>query len=140
MKLRKKGDYGMMFDPEEVQHIMMRQILALFTGIRSSNTFYYPYSHDIPRPPVQSDLKNYLVSTKEEDGDDKDTFDMWDITIGDVERIRKFLTPNVPKVIEDVIQLLIPKTLHTIPPNEDYVAPATKSILTNFWKNLETRS
>nr|GEU31624.1 hypothetical protein [Tanacetum cinerariifolium] len=30
---------------------------------------------------------------------------------------------------EDVIQPLIPKTIHTTPPNEDYVAPATKSIL-----------
>ncbi|GJT29745.1 hypothetical protein Tco_0910020 [Tanacetum coccineum] len=129
------------------------------------NTFYYPYSHDIPAPPVQSYPKNYLVSTKilddlfrigadnlkrmgqdivqdsickqdvdleedqEEDGNDRDTFDMWDIMIRDVERIRQFLTPNVPEVIEDVIQPLIPKTLHTIPPNEDYVASATKSIL-----------
>ncbi|GKD41200.1 hypothetical protein Tco_1261407, partial [Tanacetum coccineum] len=33
----------------------------------------------------------------EEDGDDRDTFDMWDIMIGDVERIRQFLTPNVPE-------------------------------------------
>nr|GEZ48727.1 retrotransposon-related protein [Tanacetum cinerariifolium] len=30
---------------------------------------------------------------------------------------------------EDVIQPLIPKTLHTTHPNEDYVAPATKPIL-----------
>ncbi|GKE18847.1 hypothetical protein Tco_1426424, partial [Tanacetum coccineum] len=30
---------------------------------------------------------------------------------------------------ENVIQPLIPKTLHTTPPNEDYVASATKSIL-----------
>ncbi|GKD11271.1 hypothetical protein Tco_1190956 [Tanacetum coccineum] len=66
---------------------------------------------------------------QEEDGDDKDTFDMWDITVEDIERIRQFLTPNVPEVIEDVIQPLILKTLHTTPPNEDYVTPATKSIL-----------
>ncbi|GJQ89805.1 hypothetical protein Tco_0000944 [Tanacetum coccineum] len=46
-----------------------------------------------------------------------------------VERIRQFLTPNIPDVIEDVIQPLIPTTLHTTPPNEDYVAPATKPIL-----------
>ncbi|GKD41405.1 hypothetical protein Tco_1261612 [Tanacetum coccineum] len=70
-----------------------------------------------------------LEEDQEEDGDDRDTFDMWDIMIGDVERIRQFLTPNVPEVMEDVIQPLIPKTLHTPPPNEDYVAPATKSIL-----------
>ncbi|GKC81377.1 hypothetical protein Tco_1137094 [Tanacetum coccineum] len=154
-----------------------------------TNTFYYPYSHGIPPPPVQSYPKTYLVSTKvsndvdienmtiaeynlyvakqgldkntlnnysngftpyphtpntpvdkkdsdfdkilddlfrigadnlkgmgqdifqdsickqdvnleedwEEDGDDRDTFDMWDIMIGDVERIRQFLTPNVPE-------------------------------------------
>ncbi|GJW34027.1 hypothetical protein Tco_0054059 [Tanacetum coccineum] len=30
---------------------------------------------------------------------------------------------------KDVIQPLIPKTLHTTPPKEDYVAPASKSIL-----------
>ncbi|GJT98452.1 retrovirus-related pol polyprotein from transposon TNT 1-94 [Tanacetum coccineum] len=52
-----------------------------------------------------------------------------DITVKDVERIRQFLTPNVPGIIEDVIQHLIPTTLHTTPPNEDYVAPATKPIL-----------
>ncbi|GJU29693.1 hypothetical protein Tco_1173282 [Tanacetum coccineum] len=70
-----------------------------------------------------------LEEDQEEDGDDRDTFDMWDIMIKDVERIRQFITPNVPEVIKDVIQPLIPKTLHTTPPNEDYVAPATKSIL-----------
>ncbi|GJS65545.1 hypothetical protein Tco_0680109 [Tanacetum coccineum] len=70
-----------------------------------------------------------LKDDQEEDGDDRDTFDMWDITVEDIERIRKFLIPNVPEVIEDVIQPLIPKTLHTTPPNEDYVVLATKSIL-----------
>ncbi|GJW74449.1 hypothetical protein Tco_0133819 [Tanacetum coccineum] len=114
-----------------------------------SNTFYYPYSHYLPTPPVQPYPKNYLVSTKvsndvdienmtiaeynlyvakqglgmnplraenmkrmghgifqdniweqddnseedqEEDDDDGDTFDMWDITVEDVEQIRDFLT------------------------------------------------
>ncbi|GJT47685.1 hypothetical protein Tco_0973842 [Tanacetum coccineum] len=52
-----------------------------------------------------------------------------DIAIEDVEWIRKFLTPNIPDVIDDVTQPLIPKPIHTIPPDEDYVAPATKSIL-----------
>nr|GFB48078.1 hypothetical protein [Tanacetum cinerariifolium] len=70
-----------------------------------------------------------LEDDQEDDGDDRDTFDMWDITVEDIERIRQFLTPNVPEVIEDVIQPLIPKTLHTTQPNEDYVAPATKLIL-----------
>nr|GEV34974.1 hypothetical protein [Tanacetum cinerariifolium] len=31
----------------------------------------------------------------EHDGDDGDTNDIWDITVEEVERIRKFLTPNV---------------------------------------------
>ncbi|GKC74458.1 hypothetical protein Tco_1120341, partial [Tanacetum coccineum] len=70
-----------------------------------------------------------LEEDQEDDGNDRDTFDIWDITVEDVERIRQFFTPNVPDVIENVIQPLIPKTLHTTPPNEDYVAPATKSIL-----------
>ncbi|GJV96096.1 hypothetical protein Tco_1547673 [Tanacetum coccineum] len=35
-----------------------------------------------------------LEEDQEEDGDDEDTFDMWDITAEDVERIRKFF--NVP--------------------------------------------
>ncbi|GKC20562.1 hypothetical protein Tco_1022712 [Tanacetum coccineum] len=50
-------------------------------------------------------------------------------TVEDVERIRQFLTPNLPDVMDDVIQPSIPKTIHTTPPDGDYVAPATKSIL-----------
>ncbi|GKD34315.1 hypothetical protein Tco_1249824 [Tanacetum coccineum] len=64
---------------------------------------------------------------QEEDGDDGDTFDMWDITVEDVERIRKFF--NIPDEIEEIVQPLIPEPIHTTPPNDDYVAPATKSIL-----------
>ncbi|GKC43448.1 hypothetical protein Tco_1061170 [Tanacetum coccineum] len=64
---------------------------------------------------------------QEEDGDDGDTFDMWDITVEDVERIRKFF--NVPDEIDEIVQPLIPEPIHTTPPNDDYVAPATKSIL-----------
>ncbi|GKA36037.1 hypothetical protein Tco_0722528 [Tanacetum coccineum] len=105
-----------------------------------SNTFYYPYSHDILPSPVQSYPRNDLVSTedsdrvkimddlfrigdenlkrmeqdidqdsiceqdddleddREEDDDDGDIFYMWDITVEDVEQIRKCLTPNVPDV------------------------------------------
>ncbi|GKA43336.1 hypothetical protein Tco_0736060, partial [Tanacetum coccineum] len=37
-----------------------------------------------------------LEEDQEEDGDDGDIFYMWDITVEDVERIRQFLTPNVP--------------------------------------------
>ncbi|GKG06977.1 hypothetical protein Tco_0329946, partial [Tanacetum coccineum] len=64
---------------------------------------------------------------QEEDGDDKDTFDMWDITVKDVEWIRKFF--NVPDEIDEIVQLVIPKPIHTTPPNDDYAAPATKSNL-----------
>ncbi|GJV36886.1 hypothetical protein Tco_1409363 [Tanacetum coccineum] len=64
-----------------------------------------------------------------EDDDDGDTYDIWDITVEDVERIGNFLTPNVPDEMDKVIQPLIPQPIHTTPPNDDYVAPATKSIL-----------
>ncbi|GKC96000.1 hypothetical protein Tco_1161442 [Tanacetum coccineum] len=115
-----------------------------------SKTFSYPYSYNLTPPhpwflPVQPYPKNYLVSTnksnddsiwehdddsdedQEEDGDDGDIFDMWDITVEDVERIRKFF--NVPDEIDEIVQPLIPEPIHTTPPNDDYVAPATKSIL-----------
>ncbi|GJU11765.1 hypothetical protein Tco_1134161 [Tanacetum coccineum] len=88
-------------------------ILALFTGIRDS----------ICKQDVD------LEKDREEDGDDGDIFYMWDITVEDVERVKQFLTPNVPDVMDNIIQPLIPKTIHTTPPDEDYVAPATKSIL-----------
>nr|GFB01748.1 hypothetical protein [Tanacetum cinerariifolium] len=70
-----------------------------------------------------------LEEDREDYGDDRNTFDMWNIIVEDVERIRKFLMPNVLNIIEDVVQPLISTTLHTTPPNEDYVAPATKPIL-----------
>ncbi|GKB82449.1 hypothetical protein Tco_0949344 [Tanacetum coccineum] len=72
---------------------------------------------------------NDLEEDQEDDGDDRHTFDMWDITVEDIERIRQFLTPNIPDIIEDGIKPLIPTTLHTTPTNKDYVAPATKPIL-----------
>ncbi|GJU88402.1 hypothetical protein Tco_1300825 [Tanacetum coccineum] len=92
-----------MFDPEEVQQIIMRRMLTLFTGIR------------------------------EEDGGG-DTFDMSDITVKDVERIRKFF--NVPDEIDEILQPLIPEPIHTTPPNDDYVAPTTKSILDELLKEF----
>ncbi|GJY35313.1 hypothetical protein Tco_0420691 [Tanacetum coccineum] len=61
-----------------------------------------------------------------EDDDDGDTYVIWDITVKDVERIRKIFMPNIPDEIDKVIQ---PLPIHTTPPNDDYVAPATKSIL-----------
>ncbi|GJT61778.1 retrovirus-related pol polyprotein from transposon TNT 1-94 [Tanacetum coccineum] len=71
---------------------------------------------------------------QEEDGDDEDTFDMWDITVEDVERIRKFF--NVPNEIDEIVQPLIPEPIHTTPPNDDYVALATKSILDELLEEL----
>ncbi|GJU73604.1 hypothetical protein Tco_1265009 [Tanacetum coccineum] len=59
-----------------------------------SKTFSYPYSHSLTPPhlcflAVQPYLKNYFLSTndndleedQEDDGDDRDTFNMWDITL-----------------------------------------------------------
>ncbi|GJU46400.1 hypothetical protein Tco_1294895 [Tanacetum coccineum] len=73
------------------------------------------------------DVQSRRKEDQEEDGDDRDTFDMWDITVEDVERIRKFF--NIPNEIDEIVQPLIPEPIHTTPPNDDYVAPATKSIL-----------
>ncbi|GKA72815.1 hypothetical protein Tco_0779031 [Tanacetum coccineum] len=62
-----------------------------------------------------------------EDGEEGDIYNIWDITIEDIEWIRQFLTPNIPDVMGDVIQPLILKTIHTTLPDKKYVAPATKS-------------
>ncbi|GKD57156.1 hypothetical protein Tco_1290543, partial [Tanacetum coccineum] len=77
-----------------------------------------------------------LEKDQEEDVDDGDIFYMWNITVKDVERIRQFLTPNVLDVMDDIIQPLIPKTIHTTPPDEDYVAPTTKSILDDLFEEF----
>ncbi|GKE38113.1 hypothetical protein Tco_1461518 [Tanacetum coccineum] len=61
-----------------------------------------------------------------EDDYDGDTYDIWDITVEDVERISQFLMPNVPDEMDEVIQPLIPQPIHTTPPNANYVAPTTK--------------
>ncbi|GKB05159.1 hypothetical protein Tco_0833354 [Tanacetum coccineum] len=74
----------MMFDPEEVQQIIIRRMLTLFTRIR-------------------------------------------DITVKDVEQINQFF--KIPDEINEIVQPLIPEPIHTTPPNDDYVAPATKSVL-----------
>ncbi|GJX97737.1 hypothetical protein Tco_0353535 [Tanacetum coccineum] len=64
---------------------------------------------------------------QEKDGDDGDTFDMWDIMVDNVEWIRQFF--NVPDEIDKIVQPLILEPIHTTPPNDDCVAAATKSIL-----------
>ncbi|GKE21036.1 hypothetical protein Tco_1432548, partial [Tanacetum coccineum] len=50
-----------------------------------------------------------------------------DITVEDVERIRKIF--NFPGEIDEIVKPLIPEPIHTTPPTDDFVAPATKSIL-----------
>ncbi|GJX76386.1 retrovirus-related pol polyprotein from transposon TNT 1-94 [Tanacetum coccineum] len=63
-----------------------------------------------------------------------DAFDIWEITVKDVERIRKLF--NVPDEIDEIVQPLIPDAIHTTPPNDDYVAPATKSMLDEVLEEL----
>ncbi|GJX35135.1 hypothetical protein Tco_0246692, partial [Tanacetum coccineum] len=50
-----------------------------------------------------------------------------DIAVEDVEWIWQFF--NVPDEIDKIVQPLIPELIQTTLPNDDYVAPATKSIL-----------
>ncbi|GJU34126.1 hypothetical protein Tco_1436873, partial [Tanacetum coccineum] len=81
-----------------------------------SKTFSYLYSHNLTPPhpcilPVQFYPTNYLVYTNESNDEHDDELE------------------EDQEEDENVIQPLIPKTLHTTPPNEDYVAPDTKSIL-----------
>ncbi|GJT80089.1 hypothetical protein Tco_1054431 [Tanacetum coccineum] len=69
-------------------------------------------------------------SEKEEaqvEDDDGDTYDIWDITVKDVERIKQFF--NILDETDELIQPLIPQPIHITPPIDDYVAPTTKSIL-----------
>ncbi|GJZ59667.1 hypothetical protein Tco_0615483 [Tanacetum coccineum] len=76
---------------------------------------------------------------KVEDCDEGNMYDIWDIMVEDVERLRQLLTPTVhtlpepnpvvSDVIDDMIQPLIPKTIHTTPLDKDYVALTTKLIL-----------
>ncbi|GJW58732.1 hypothetical protein Tco_0105463, partial [Tanacetum coccineum] len=72
---------------------------------------------------------------QEEDDDDGDTFDMWDITVEDVEQIRDFF--NIPDEIDEIVQPLIPEPINTTPLNDDYVAPTTKSILDELLEEFE---
>ncbi|GJR44514.1 hypothetical protein Tco_1312617 [Tanacetum coccineum] len=71
-----------------------------------------------------------------EDDDDGNIYNIFDITVEDVKQIRQFLTPNVPVEMDEVIQPLILQPIHTTPPNNDYVTPATKSILDELLKEF----
>ncbi|GJW37279.1 hypothetical protein Tco_0060199 [Tanacetum coccineum] len=62
------GDYGMTFDPEEVQHYNEVNVDSFHRN--KSKTFSYSYSHNLTplHPcflPVQPYPKNYFVSTNE---------------------------------------------------------------------------
>ncbi|GJX55135.1 hypothetical protein Tco_0285032 [Tanacetum coccineum] len=99
-----------------------------------SKTFSYPtwaenmkrMGHEIVQDSIW-EQDDDSKEDQEEDGNDGGTFDMWDITVEDVEHIRKFF--NVANEIDKIVQPLIPEPIHTTPPNDDYVAPATKLIL-----------
>ncbi|GJX74645.1 hypothetical protein Tco_0313240 [Tanacetum coccineum] len=135
-----------------------------------------PVPHDLPPTPFVGHLKEQIGSpfrTREtvcmienpnkvhkmkaqEDEGDIDA--SWDITVKDVERLMKLLTPiiytlsNLKPVVQpymplgsvhdtekiirekehdynDVLKPLTPKAVHITPPNDDYVAPATNPIL-----------
>ncbi|GKC80255.1 hypothetical protein Tco_1131029 [Tanacetum coccineum] len=86
----------------------------------TTNEFSSICEHDVDLEKEEGQVK---------DDDDGDTYNIWDITVENVKLIRQFLTPNVPDEMDKVIQPLISQPIHTTPPNDDYVAPATKSIL-----------
>ncbi|GKE80424.1 hypothetical protein Tco_1550424, partial [Tanacetum coccineum] len=98
----------------------MKAVIFLTFLFSATNEFSSVCEQDV-------DLKK--EEPQAEHGDDRDTYDIWDITVEDVELIRQFLTPNIPDEVDEVIQPLIPQPIHTTPPDKDYVAPATKSIL-----------
>ncbi|GKA80608.1 hypothetical protein Tco_0787300 [Tanacetum coccineum] len=93
---------------------------------RSPTNYYERMRHGIVQNSIWEQDDDSEEDLKEDD-DDGDTFNMSDIMVEDVERIRKFF--NVPDEIDEIVQPLIPEPIHTTPPNDDYVAPATKSIL-----------
>ncbi|GJY87692.1 hypothetical protein Tco_0502320 [Tanacetum coccineum] len=122
-----------------------------------------------------------LKEAKVEEYDEGGIYYIWDIMVGDVERLRKILTPHVhtlpepdpvvqtcvpllpspdevkvvkdkepnndvdsisiqvPHVMDDVIQPSIPQTIHTTPPNKDYVASANKSISDELLEEFEDK-
>ncbi|GKB70624.1 hypothetical protein Tco_0932036, partial [Tanacetum coccineum] len=91
-----------------------------------SKTFSYPYSYNLTPPypcflPVQPYPKNYFVSTNE-----SNDVDIENMTIAEYNL-------NVAKQDLGMNPL---KPIHTTPP-DDYVAPATKSILDELLEEFE---
>ncbi|GJY27486.1 retrotransposon protein, putative, ty1-copia subclass [Tanacetum coccineum] len=133
----KKSDYGIMFDPKTKKNPLNDHSYSFTPQFfaqppDTSNTLVDKKDSDFDE--ILDDFFKDVDLEKEEaevddDDDDKDTYDIWDIAVKDVERIRQFLTPNVPDEMDEVIQPLIPQPIHSTPPNDDYVAPTTKLIL-----------
>ncbi|GKB67525.1 hypothetical protein Tco_0928937 [Tanacetum coccineum] len=65
-----------------------------FSIFPSTNEFSSICEHDV-------DLEKEEVEV--EDDDDGNTYDIWDITVEDVEQIRQFLMPNVPDEMDESI-------------------------------------
>nr|GEV94691.1 hypothetical protein [Tanacetum cinerariifolium] len=76
---------------------------------------------------MKADVDLEKEEARVKDDADGDSYDIWDITVEDVKRIKQFF--NVPDETYKVIQTLIPQPIHITPPIDDYVAPATKLIL-----------
>ncbi|GJT84536.1 hypothetical protein Tco_1066253 [Tanacetum coccineum] len=95
-----------------------------------SKTFSYPYSHNLTPPypcflPVQPYPKNYLVSTNE-----RNDVDIENMTIVEYNLYVAKQGPGRNPLNETVTTIDSQEPLpQTTPPNDDYVAPATKSIL-----------
>ncbi|GJT58436.1 hypothetical protein Tco_1001969 [Tanacetum coccineum] len=131
-KVNKEADFNPTKGLEELERLLAMRPQSNFTEIQIG-TFY------LLEGEMQDSWKmepRTIVDWggPEEDSDDGDTFDMWDITVEDVERIRKIF--NVPNELDEIVQPLIPEPIHTIPPNDDYVAPATKSMLDELFEEF----
>ncbi|GKC58354.1 hypothetical protein Tco_1085952 [Tanacetum coccineum] len=84
-------------------------------------------AENLRRKGQEKDVDLEKEEARVEDDDDGDTYDIWDITVKDVERTMQIF--NVHDETDEAIQPLIPQPIHTTPLNDDYVAPTTKSIL-----------
>ncbi|GJT21600.1 hypothetical protein Tco_0891537 [Tanacetum coccineum] len=118
-----------------------------------------PSKHEVDQF-IYGSGRHFCVPNKEDEGD----MDVgWDITVKDVERLRKFLTPTIhtlpnlkpvvqpymplgpvhdkEKIVKEeeqdydiplhdgMIKPLTPQTVHSTPPDDDYVAPSTSPTL-----------
>ncbi|GJX98252.1 hypothetical protein Tco_0355271 [Tanacetum coccineum] len=110
-----------------------------------SKTFSYPYSHNLTPPhpcflPVQPYPKNYFVSTNESNDVDIENMTIAEYNLYVAKQglgMNPLRAENIKRMGHDIEEYqeddgddedtLI--NIHTTPPNDDYVAPATKSIL-----------